>query len=92
MKIVVVEDAGCMKCPSDFLFGHDFFPGKHTVRVHHSLPSYQRALKTETDLRSDCSCAVRLVNFALGGSELWRTAGPNGKKTAKNLDLKESRN
>lgn len=25
MKIVLVEDAGCMKCPSDFLFGHDFF-------------------------------------------------------------------
>lgn len=43
MKIVVVEDAGCMKCPSDFLFGHDFFPGKHTVRVLNTtalLPSY----------------------------------------------------
>ena len=48
MKIV---DAGCMKCPSDFLFGHDFFPGKHTVKSSPLLPSYQRALKTETDLR-----------------------------------------
>ena len=54
MQTVLVVDAGCMKCPSDFLFGHDFFPGKHTVRVLNTtalLPSYQRALKTETDLR-----------------------------------------
>jgi len=43
MQTVLVVDAGCMKCPSDFLFGHDFFPGKHTVRVLNTtalLPSY----------------------------------------------------